>query len=108
MKIHRLLLLLAGIIAAPAPSFATDIFSFAGYTFNQTFTPDRASLLGTNAVLGGATFSAGLPTTATTGINFPQSAGFNYALSLGNLTGLATAAAVHAVNLPNGNNGTST
>ena len=98
---------IAVLLVTPTLANATDIFTFANYTFNQLNTPDRASLIGSNAVLGGATFSAGLPSTVTSTINFPGTNGFNSARALGPLTGLSTNS-VRAVNLPNGNNGTST
>jgi hypothetical protein len=86
---------------------AADTFTFAGYTFNQLYTPDRGALLGTNMLLGGAQFSAGLPASVTSPINFPGGSGFNSALCLGPLTGLSTNS-IRAVNLPLGNDGSST
>lgn len=95
--------LLGGLTAS-----ATDIFTFAGYTFDQGNTPDRATLLGNNVLLGGATFSSGFPTTATGPVDFPQGGtGFNDALTLGRLVGFSTVG-VRGINLPNGNNGSST
>ena len=87
---------------------ATESFTSASYTFDQGNTPNHAVLIGTNNLLGGAQFSAGKPTEVTSDVKFPQGAtNFNGALSLGRLVGLATNG-VRAVNLPNGNNGTST
>lgn len=88
---------------------ADDIFTFAGFTFDQRNTPNQGNRLGNNANLGGAIFSAGFATETTFLINnFPQTenAGFNTNLSLAQLTGLR--AGLYAVNLPNGDNGTST
>lgn len=83
-------------------------FSFAGFSFDQINSPDRAALLGTNGQLGGAQFSSGLPTTTTATISFPQSgSGFDPSRTLPHLTGLNTNG-IRAINLPNGNNGTST
>jgi hypothetical protein len=98
-------LLVVGVGAA----VAQDTFQFAGFSFDQRNTPDRAALLGEGVVLGGAAFSAGLPTT-TTGIilGFPEtSAGFDGTRSLAVLTQFSSSGP-RAVNLPAGNNGTST
>ena len=96
------------ILSAWIPASASQ-FTFAGFTFDQINTPDKATLLGTNGLLGGAQFSTGLPTSVTPStIAFPQSGtGFNVGLTLPYLTGLSSNG-VRGVNLPNGNNGTTT
>lgn len=95
------------ILSALIPASASQ-FNFAGFTFDQINTPDRGAMLGTNAQLGGAQFSSGLPTTTTATISFPQSgSGFDPSRTLPHLTGLNTNG-IRAINLPNGNNGTST
>jgi hypothetical protein len=107
MKQKRLLTCQALALLLPvigSMSFAADTFTFAGYTFNQTNTPNEALLLGNGAVLGGAVFSPGLPTTVTTRISqFPGGTGFDTNLTLGYLTGLGSGGS--AVNLPNGDSG---
>lgn len=87
---------------------ADNVFNFAGFTFDQRNTPDQAARLGNNLLLDGAQFSPGFASTVTGTIdNFPQGgAGFDTALSLAQLTGLDSG--MKAVNLPNGNNGTTT
>ncbi|HUP77061.1 MAG TPA: hypothetical protein VM260_00780, partial [Pirellula sp.] len=96
------------LFSVSAAVHATDTFTFAGYTFNQLNTPDHATLLGNNAVLGGATFSAGFPSTTTASQNFPQGgSGFNDALAIGRLTGLS-GSGVPALNLPNNTSGVTT
>lgn len=87
-------------------SLSAQIFSFAGYSFNQANTPNVAIRFGNGAVLDGAVFSsgtAGLTTGAIT--NFPDGIGFNSALSIGRLVGLASSG-VRALRLPGGDNGT--
>ena len=85
---------------------ADDIFTFAGFTFDQRNTPNQGIRLGNNANLGGAIFSPGFASEVTLNlIDFPQGGpGFNTNLSLAQLVGLHEG--MHAVNLPNGNNGT--
>ena len=85
---------------------ADDVFSFAGFTFDQRNTPDQAARLGNSTNLGGAIFSAGYASEVTlNSVNFPQGGtGFYTNLSLAQLTGLKNG--LYAVNLPNGNNGT--
>jgi hypothetical protein len=103
-------------------------FSYAGFTFEQDSTPDTLALLGNGAVLGGATFSAGNVTTITRSVGFQAVsgnanagfvgvAGFDPSLTLGRqgnaqqgLTqGDGTSCVFGcAINMPNGNNGTST
>ena len=108
MKTERLIARFAigaTLIASNSSASAGDIFNFAGFTFDQRNSPNRAVRLGNNANLGGAQFSSGFATT-TTGIinNFPQGGtGFDTALSLAQLTGLGSG--LRAVNLPNGNDG---
>lgn len=103
MKALTIITLLASCFSV----FAQNVFTNANYTWNQTNTPNVAVKLGNNAVLGGATFNAGQPTSATGPIaNFPGGFGFNSALTLGRLTGLASSEA-RAVNLPSGNQGSS-
>jgi hypothetical protein len=99
-------------------------FTFAGYTFEQDYTPDTLALLGNGAVLGGATFSAGTVTNITQSVAFvaasvggggvitPQ-AGFDPSLTLGRQAnaqyGLVqpdTTSCLYgcAINMPAGNN----
>jgi hypothetical protein len=110
MKTTKLLVGLVGIVICASIQLtrADDVFTFAGFTFDQRNAPNQGSRLGNNANLGGAVFSAGFATTATTDpIDFPQGgSGFNTNLSLAQLSGLK--AGLYAVNLPNGNNGTTT
>lgn len=110
---------------ACAPAGAAT-FTFAGFTFEQDYTPDVLGLLGGGAVLGGATFSAGNVTTITQstafvassvigGVISPQ-AGFDPSLTLGRqgyaqqgLAQTTTPPDCHygcAINMPNGNVGT--
>ena len=95
-----------GLIVVSTGARADDVFTFAGFTFDQRNTPDQGTRLGNNANLGGAVFSTGFASTTTLApIDFPTNApGFNTNLSLAELVGLHDG--MHAVNLPNGNNGT--
>lgn len=103
-------------------------FTYAGFTFEQDNTPDSLSLLGNGDVLGGAAFSAGTVTSITRSVGFLASSGnagsgfvgvpgFDPSLTLGRqgnaqqgLTqGDGTSCVFGcAINMPNGNNGTST
>lgn len=107
MKTSRLLVcVIVGIAFHLVPiSRADDIFTFAGFTFDQRNTPNQATRLGNNANLGGAMFSAGFATETTLNpITFPQGGpGFNTNISLAQLSGLK--AGLYAVNLPDGNQG---
>jgi hypothetical protein len=98
----------ATLVALSLTARAGDVFTFAGFTFDQRNTPNQAALLGNSVLLGGAQFSSGLPMDTTPNpVNFPQSGpGFNTNLSLAKLTGLALG--IHAVNLPNGDFGATT
>ncbi|HEY1169796.1 MAG TPA: PEP-CTERM sorting domain-containing protein [Verrucomicrobiae bacterium] len=86
----------------------SSTYSFGSVTFDQALTPDRAKLLGNGETLGGVSFSPLLPNGTTSAIpNFPaSSSGFNTALSLGDLTDLNTG--LRGVNLPRGDNGSTT
>lgn len=83
---------------------AQDVFTWAGYTFDQRNTPDQANLLGGGVNLGGANFSSGFPT--QNGMPYPQFGGpsLDPTLSLARLTGLGSSG-TQAVSLPNGNDG---
>lgn len=101
--------LLTGIIPeAHAVTGTGTSYTFGSVTFDQARTPDHAKLLGNGETLGGVTFSAQLPNGTTSAIpNFPSSSsGFNTALSLGALSGLNTG--LRGVNLPRGDNGSTT
>ncbi len=95
-------------IFSPASARSDDIFTFAGFTFDQRNTPNQGARLGNNTILSGATFSSGFASSTTLApIDFPQGGpGFNTNLSLAQLSGLK--AGLYAVNLPNGDNGTIT
>jgi hypothetical protein len=99
--------ILGGLLVNAWTIHAATTFSFADFTFDQVNTPDRAVLLGSNAVMGGATFSEALPADVTSVINFPGGTGFNSALCLAPLTGLSSNS-VRAINLPLGNDGSNT
>jgi len=119
-------LMLVG-IAGATPAAALP-FDFAGFTFDQDDTPDVLGLLGNGATLGGAAFSAGLPTSITQSVGFQAAAvgpggafiglpGFNPALTLGRQANAqfgvtqpdgSSCTFGCAVNLPAGNNGAST
>jgi hypothetical protein len=119
-------LMLAG-IACATPSAAAP-FSFGGFTFDQDDTPDVLGLLGNGAVLGGATFSAGLPVHITQSVGFQAASGssgsgfiglpgFDPTLTLGRQAnaqfGLTQPDGTSclfgcAINLPAGNTGTTT
>ena len=88
------------------PTLAAPLFRFAGFTFDQTDTPDlAAALAGTPAGSMGVTLTT-TPGPATGAVNFPESAaGFTTALSVGRLLNPALTGA-RALNLPLGNNGT--
>ena len=103
-------------------------YSFAGYNWDQDNTPDTLGLLGNGATLGGAAFSNGGPTSITRSVGFVAisgnanagfvgEAGFDPSLSLGRLgsaqQGLTQSDGTDsvfssAVNLPAGNNGSTT
>jgi hypothetical protein len=110
MKPLSLLVGIVLLLIEPATPLSTaradDFFSFGGFTFDQRNTPDQAARLGNSMNLGGAVFSAGYASEVTlNSVNFPQSGtGFNTNLSLAQLVGLKNG--LYAVNLPNGNNGT--
>lgn len=89
---------------------AQPVFQFAGFEFDQRNTPDIARMLGEGVTLGGAIFSAGLPTSSTGVIpNFPTpTTGFDGSLGLANLVGLVSGLGPRAINLPNGNSGVAT
>lgn len=83
---------------------AADIFTFAGFTFDQRNSPTSGGLLGNGVELGGARFSTNLPNeTTANSVNFPQGgSGFITSQGLSQLTGLASG--LRGVNLPRGNN----
>jgi hypothetical protein len=112
-------------VLAAAPAGAAS-FTFASFTFEQDYTPDVLGLLGNGATLGGAGFSAGNVTNITqstafvassvvSGVISPQP-GFNPALTLGRqgytqqgLVQTTSPPDCHygcAINMPNGNLGT--
>ncbi len=98
-----------GIFCADSAVQAGDTFTFAGFTFNQLNAPDTGTLLGGGQTLGGAVFSSGYATNPTAEINFPSATNvdFNSARALAPLVGLVPSS-VKAINLPQGNNGTTT
>lgn len=114
-----------GLALATAPAHAAS-FTFAGFTFDQDYTPDSLALLGGGANLGGAAFSTGYVTTITqstafvassvvSGVISPQP-GFDPSLTLGrqgyDQQGLVQGSSppdCHygcAINMPAGNSGT--
>ncbi len=86
---------------------ADPFFTFAGFSFNQTFTPDQATLLPAGPLVGGQGVSIDSGHDGPTGsVAFPlDDTGFDESLSVGRQLGLAGSGTV-AVNLPTGNNGT--
>ncbi len=81
-------------------------FTFAGYSFDDTASPDKASFLAANTTFSGAVVSD-TPTSATfAAVNFPDAPapGFNPNLALG--TAFFGGAGPRALNLPSGNDGT--
>lgn len=119
----------AGLVFASAllmgPTAQAAQYTFAGFTFEQDGTPDVLDLLGNGATLGGATFSSGtveditrsvgFVTSDTDGPPFVPQAGFDPSLSLGQqafdqhgVNGGNSDGCHHAcaVNMPEGNNGT--
>lgn len=113
------------LLVASGPARAVG-FTFATYTFEQDYTPDTLALLGNGATLGGATFSAGNVTNITQSVAFvaasigpgttinPQ-AGFDPSRTLGRqgnaqfgLLQTDDTSCVYgcAINVPNGNVGT--
>lgn len=120
--------IVAGALAFQAGTASAINFSFAGYSWEQDNTPDVLGLLGNSATLGGATFSSGLPQNITqsvgfialsgsSGSGFVAAPGFNPNLSLGKqataqhgLLQTDSTASVFssAINLPAGNNGSTT
>lgn len=120
--VHAILVSLSSLVAAAATEAAS--FTFAGYTFEEDYTPDVISLLGNNANLGGAVMSAGTldSTTQSTafvaasniaGVISPQP-GFDPAQSLGRQANTqwgitqpdnTTCHYACAVNLPSTDNG---
>lgn len=102
-RIAAVVLLLGS--AVPVRKAAAQSFSFAGYTFDQSDTPD------TGANLSPGTYSGAVVTAAPTGTanvsGFPAvTSGFDASRSVGRLTGLSSSG-TRAENLPNGNNGAS-
>lgn len=92
------------------PAVATaDQFRFAGYTFDQTDTPDQLTAFTSGTTPSGQTAvtinSAVGPVTASA--NFPSTLfGFNSALSIGRLANLSLTSGTLALNMPLGNDGT--
>lgn len=88
---------------------ADPVFSFAGFTFAETDTPDLVSIVPTGTLAGGygvvITANAGNPTGAA---SFPDNpSGFDGGLTLGNqLDGINGNTEAKAINLPAGNVGT--
>jgi hypothetical protein len=98
-------ILLALLFATLSASAQNNSFTNAGYIFNQTNTPNVATLIGNDFVIDGAIFGSGLPNdTNPNSINFPGAIGFLQHLTLSRLTGLRSSG-VFAVSLPAGNNG---
>jgi hypothetical protein len=117
--------ILAGIMSIPANA---TTFTFGGVTYEQNNTPDVLQLLGNAATINGAVFSSGGPSTITqsvgfqatggsSGSGFTGQAGFDPALSLGRQanaqqgvqqSGGGSCLFACAVNLPSGNNGSTT
>lgn len=79
-------------------------FSFAGFTFEQDFTPDEKQLLATGTYNGAEVDS--IPGSRTGSVGFPEAptTGFDPLLALGAI--LETSGGPRAINLPNGNDGT--
>ena len=92
----------------PAVAGANE-FRFAGYTFDQTNTPDQLTTLASGTPTGQTQVtinSAVGPATASA--NFPLAPfGFNSALTIGRLANLTLTSGNLALNMPSGNNGTS-
>ncbi|MCO6454870.1 MAG: hypothetical protein J5I93_06190, partial [Pirellulaceae bacterium] len=86
---------------------AAPYFSFAGFNFDQTDTPDQAAMLPAGLLPGGQGVVIDSGHDGPVGpVAFPLNpAGFDELLSVGRLLGLA-ASGTRAVNLPTGNNGT--
>lgn len=95
------------VVETSNPAATAPLFSFAGFTFDQTATPTQAVAL-PNGVVNDSPdpFTIGLSPGAPTGVvAFPESAsGFAGNLSLGSL--LTSGSTVRAINLPAGNVGT--
>jgi uncharacterized repeat protein (TIGR01451 family) len=82
------------------------VFTFAGYSFDDTAAPNKGSFLAANATFDGALVSD-VPTNATSStLNFPDApaGGFNSNLALG--TAFFGGSGPRALNLPSGNDGT--
>lgn len=81
-----------------------QVYSFAGYAWNQNHTPDVVIALSPGDVEGAIVTAVPVSTTTITG--FPQTTiGFDAALSLGRRIGLA-GSGTRGINLPAGNFGT--
>ncbi len=82
-------------------------FTFAGFNFEQSRTPDQASLLPVGVLSGGQGVVIDSGHDGAIGpVAFPlDDTGFDSSLSVGRLLGLA-ATGTRGVNLPTGNNGT--
>lgn len=105
-RICRRLALAALLALAPLSSIQADVFTFAGFTFDQRYAPTSGSLLGNGVQLGGAQFSSLLPNEYTKTLNFPQAPGFDSSKALAHLCGLASG--TRGINLPRGNNSSGT
>ena len=117
-------------VAVQANLASAATFSFAGFSWDQDKTPDILGLIGNGANLGGAQFSAGLPTNITRSVGFENSnptgsadtgfialPGYNHTLTLGvqantqhglvqtNPVANSPSLFSSAVNLPSGNDG---
>ncbi len=82
------------------------VFTFAGYSFDDSAAPDKASFLAANATFDGALVSD-VPTSATfAAVSFPDAPapGFNSNLALG--TVFFGGSGPRALNLPSGDDGT--
>ena len=117
-------------LAIQAIPASAATFSFAGFSWDQDKTPNILGLIGDGANLGGAQFSAGLPTNITRSVGFQNSnptgsadtgfiglPGYDHTLTLGvqanNQHGLTQSNPLpnspslfsSAINLPSGNDG---
>jgi hypothetical protein len=87
---------------------AANEFRFAGYTFDQTNTPDQLTAFTSGTTPAGQSqvtvnSAVGSPTSSA---NFPLAPfGFNSALTIGRLANLTLTSGNLALNMPSGNNG---
>jgi hypothetical protein len=98
---HRLLALALALVSTSAGAAQLN---FGGYNYDTSFGFTKGVLLGTNAVLGAAQLSSGLPSAASA-LVITQN-GLATSDSIAQLTGVSSS--FKALNLPNGNNGVTT